>query len=275
MKDFYLTLLSDSSLKVFQHNKQSNFTVKLDHSIYIEKEKWEVALVEIVTPTDLYNVTAANNFFFVRVKGAKKYDLNDGVVCEDDPNCREFTIFIPEGNYATPKHLIDEIQYSLDLLLKERLKQGNAAINIAYGNNSKRVKIKISGGSDITFLFPTALAETLGIDPNYFENYIDDNRARFRYSVDLNTHRNQLYIYSDVANYTFIGDVTAPILRVVPFQRTKDNVHFHQEFVNLHYVPVAKSFIDQVNVSIKGATGEDIPFVTGKTLVKLHFRERT
>ena len=129
------------------------------------------------------------------------------------------------------------------------------------------MKIKISGGSDIIFLFPTALAETLGIDPNYFEK----NRARFRYSVDLNTHRNQLYIYSDLANYT---DVTAPILRVVDFQRTKDNVHFHQEFVNLHYVPVAKSFIDQVNVSIKGDTSEDIPFVTGKTLVKLHFRER-
>ena len=131
------------------------------------------------------------------------------------------------------------------------------------------MKIKISGGSDITFLFPTALAETLGINPNYFENYIDDNRARFRYSIDLNTHPNQLYIYSDVAN------VTAPILRVVAFQRTKNNVHFHQEFVNLHYIPVAKSFIDQVNVSIKGDTGEDIPFVTGKTLVKLHFRERT
>ena len=53
---------------------------------------------------------------FVRVKGANRYDLNDGVVCEDDPNCREFTIFIPEVNYSTPKHLIDEIQYSLDLV---------------------------------------------------------------------------------------------------------------------------------------------------------------
>ena len=192
MKDFYLTLLSDSSLKVFQHSKQSNFTIKLDLSIYIEKEKWEVALVDIITPTDLYNVTAVNNFFFVRVKGVKKYDLNDGVVCEDDPNCREFTIFIPEGNYASPKHLIDEIQCSLDLLLKERLKQGNAAINIAYGNNSKCMKIKISGGSDITFLFPTALAEKLGIDPNYFENYIDENRARFRYSVDCTFTRTLL-----------------------------------------------------------------------------------
>ena len=111
------------------------------------------------------------------MKGAKKYDLNDGVVCEDDPNCREFTIFILEGNYATPtcRHLIDEIQYSLDLLLKERLKQGNAEIKIAYVKNSKRMKIKISGGSDIKFLFLTTLAETLGIDPNYFENYIDES----------------------------------------------------------------------------------------------------
>ena len=123
-------------------------------------------------------MSAANNFFFVRVKGAKKYDLNGGAMCEDDPNCREFTIFIPQGNYATPKHLVDEIQYSLDLLLKAKLKQGNATINIAYGNNSKNVKIKISGGADIKLLFPTALAETLGIIPNYFEIYIDDNRER-------------------------------------------------------------------------------------------------
>ena len=83
-----------------------------------------------------------------------------------------------------------------------------------------------------------------------------------------------MYIYSDVANYTFIGDVTASILRVVPFRRTKTDVHFHQEFVNSLNVPVAKSFIDQVHVTIKGDTGKDIQFVTGKTLVKLHFRER-
>ena len=195
-------------------------------------------------------------------------------MCAEDPSCIEFTIFILQGNYATPKHLVEEIQYSLGLLLKERLRQGNAAINIIYDNNSKRAKIKVSGEADIRFLFPIALAETLGIDQDLFESYIDDNRECFKYTVDRNTHRNQLYIYSYVIYYTFIGDVTAPILRVVPFQRIKDNVHFHQEFLNLHYVPVAKSFIDQVHVSIKGDTGEDIPFVTGKTLVKLHFRER-
>ena len=39
MKDFYLTLLSDSSLNMFADNKQSEFTVRLDHPIHIEEER--------------------------------------------------------------------------------------------------------------------------------------------------------------------------------------------------------------------------------------------
>ena len=79
-------------------------------------------------------------------------------------------------------------------------------------------------------------------------------------------------MYSDIASYTYIGDVTAPVLRVVPFQQTKSDIHSHKEFLNLHYVPVAKSFIDQVHISIKGDTSYDVPFITGKSLIKLHFR---
>ena len=205
----------------------------------------------------MFNVTAANRFLFVKVHEAKKYGLQDGQVCDDDPSYRGYTILIPQGNYVNPKHLVEEIQYALDLLLKDRLRQGNAAIDIIYGNNSKRLKLKATGGAKIEFLFPIPLAETLGIDPYLFGTYIDDNRRNFRYSIDLNTHRNQMYIYSNVANYTFIGDVTAPVLRVVPFRRTKTEEHLHQEFVNSLYVPVAKSFIDQVHVTIKGDTCED------------------
>ena len=47
----FLTLSSDSSLNMFPDNKQTEFTVRLDHSIHIEDERWEVALVEIATPS--------------------------------------------------------------------------------------------------------------------------------------------------------------------------------------------------------------------------------
>ena len=42
-KDFYLTFLSDSSLNMFPDNKQSKFTVRLDHPIHVEEERSEVA----------------------------------------------------------------------------------------------------------------------------------------------------------------------------------------------------------------------------------------
>ena len=64
MKDFYLTLLSDSSLNMFPDNKQSEIIVRLDYPIHIEKERWEVALVEIATPSEVLNITEENNFFF-------------------------------------------------------------------------------------------------------------------------------------------------------------------------------------------------------------------
>ena len=67
--------------------------------------------------------------------------------------------------------------------------------------------------------------------------------------------------------------MTAPVLRVVPFETLKERHRLHQEFVNVHYVPVAKSFINQVH-SIKGDTGDNVPFITGKTLVKRHFKQK-
>ena len=42
--------------------------------------------------------------------------------------------------------------------------------------------------------------------------------------------------------------------------------------MNLHYVPLAKPYIDQVHIDIKDEIGRSVPFVGGKTLVKLHFK---
>ena len=61
MNNFYLTLLSDSSLSIFSKNTQCDFKVKLDHSIQIEKDNWEVGLVEVITPTEVSKVAKIRN----------------------------------------------------------------------------------------------------------------------------------------------------------------------------------------------------------------------
>ena len=50
-------------MNMFPSNKQSEFTVKLDHPIEIDEETWEVALAEIGTPSEVLNITEENNFF--------------------------------------------------------------------------------------------------------------------------------------------------------------------------------------------------------------------
>ena len=108
MKNFYLTLLSDSSLSTFSKNKQCNFKVKLDHSINIEKDNWLVGLVEVITATEVDNIANENNYVILR--------FYDRKMCEEKDNCTYFggyvlqKIFIQNGYYASPRHFVDEIQ---------------------------------------------------------------------------------------------------------------------------------------------------------------------
>ena len=133
MKDFYLTLLSNSSLHMYPDNKQNSFTVKLDHPIQIEKELCEVVLVEIITSSQILNISEENNFYFLRF-----YDRNlaakiDDVKCTYDGSCAEIDFKIPKGNYHSPFHLIEEIQNIIDRRYGTMLKQNNASISITYG----------------------------------------------------------------------------------------------------------------------------------------------
>ena len=85
--------------------------------------------------------------------------------------------------------------------------------------------------------------EILGVDKTFFGKPIGNEKHQFKYGVDLNTHSNRFYEFSDVAKFANIGNVTAPILRVIPFKYMQEEIRFHKEFLNLHYVPVGNSYI--------------------------------
>ena len=95
-------------------------------------------------------------------------------------------------------------------------------------------------------------------------------------TTQFQVHRffSSLFIYSDIADFTFVDDIVALMLRVVPFNPVTELVYVHKEFKNLHYIPVSKSVIDQVHLSIKTDTGSNVHFVTGKTMIKIRFRRK-
>ena len=86
--------------------------MKLDHSIQIEKDNWEVGLVEVITPTEVNNITKENNYVILR--------FTDRKMCEDIDDCTKYDsyvdqkFYIQNGYYASPRHLVEEIQKSIN-----------------------------------------------------------------------------------------------------------------------------------------------------------------
>ena len=100
----------------------------------------------------------------------------------------------------------------------------------------------------------------------------------FKYNANIDAGYNHLFIYSDIVEYSIVGDTLAPILRVVPFKSSNsdennDSQHINHEIMNLHYVPVSKSEFDTIHINITGDSGYPVHFVIGKTIAKLHFRQ--
>ena len=145
-------------------------------------------------------------------------------------------------------------------------------ISISYKKSGNRVNLHVENPNRVQIRFSKSLGEILGLNPDLSNKLIGNDNQAFTYAVDLNMTHHQMFVYSDVADYTYVGNITAPILRIVSYKQSKSSTQSHQEFVNLHYVPLAKSYIDQVHIDIKDEIGRSVPFVGGKTLVKLHFK---
>ena len=47
-----------------------------------------------------------------------------------------------------------------------------------------------------------------------------------------------------------------------------------QTYDSPHYISLKQKLVDTIEIDIMGDTGQPIPFVSGKVIVKLHFRKR-
>ena len=144
-----------------------------------------MGLVEVITPTEVNNITKENNYVILR--------FSDRKMCEEIDNCTTYGIYIDQkiyiqnGYYAFPRHLVEEIQKSINFRYGLTLKNSNATISITYGENSARVKFDVQDPTKVKIIFPKAIAEILGVERNYFDKPLANEKYIFRYGVDLNT----------------------------------------------------------------------------------------
>ena len=107
MKDFYLTLLSDSSLNMFPDNKQSEFTViskrKDGKWLWLKLQHHQKFLIS----------QKKNNFFFLTFLDQRILNRigmeNITETCSNAITCEKYKLFIPTGNYVSPEYLAEEM----------------------------------------------------------------------------------------------------------------------------------------------------------------------
>lgn len=246
--DFYLTLLSNSSMNYFPNNKTTHFSTQLQRAVHLNEE-WSVALVELQYPCTLLSVHKQNCIMYTRQKTKK------GIVTKPRK--------IESGNYDSIDDLISELNsqpYTIDKIV------------FSLNHATKRVSVDFKTPDIIGLNLSNKLALQLGFEPNtdLFEKRTGAHPANILHGITP-----QLFVYCDIVEPQVVGDTVAKLLRIISVEKDKYVYGSHKmvTFSQLHYMPVLKREFETLEIDIRTDSGEPVPFEFGTVCVKLHFRK--
>lgn len=139
MKEFFVTLLSNSSMNLFPDNKTSSFTVQLAEKITLNG-LWSVGVAEIHYNYNFFNVTPSNN----SITAVKKEDESKNSIKS------LHTVNITPGYYGSVADLVDTVNLQMkkhwmvagDLISIDKSTTEQSLISEAYIKNWKKFHSK-------------------------------------------------------------------------------------------------------------------------------------
>jgi len=244
MNHFYLTLPSDSSKRYYPENTTACFKTKLSDRIDLDGE-YEVGLAQLIYPRSWYNFNNRDKSLFV------SYQPYDG---------------------AEVVQVFSSSQFASEEKLTRILTDMTELTNIMFKWDSWMRKIKlIISKKEGNFFMSRALADMLGFNSEGPYSTVGQHYAD--HVIDLDNNLRMLYVYSDIASFSLVGDTKVPLLRVVDTQGTYGQM-VSATFTHPHYVPLARSDFETIEINISNELGKPVPFEFGKSVVTLHFRRK-
>lgn len=254
MRDnFYLTLLSNSSMSYFPENTTANFYTKLPKTIKLEGG-WVVGLVEYHYPCTMLNVQEHENIIYI--KKNKQLENEPAFVSV------EYTSHVPATNYDGIIHLLKA--FNENPILKD-------CVAFRYDDISKRVMVTAIDKSVTSITSSAKLSLQLGFEPN--TNFIRNGMGKYPANLYLGLP-SQMFIYTDIVQPQIVGDVMTPLVRIVPLDPSKYiyGAYKINVFSPAHYVSVLRREFDTIEIDIRTSVGEKVSFQFGTACVKLHFK---
>ena len=228
----------------FPNNTVANFRVKLAETIDLPGQ-WEVALVGLHYPHTWPTIKKGVQQTFLYNLGADHKDE---------------TAILKEVYYPSLEQLIKALNASMS-------KEAQAKIKFSYNPSSRKVTVDVKRGA--TLWFTGDIAAVLG----FAQDCSIEKKTSSPYTADINGGFSSLYVYTDIVDPQFVGDVKVPLLRIVNIQGDY-GTNVHTSFRNLQYVPVKVNSFETIGMNIKNDRNENVSFEFGKSIAILHFRLR-
>ena len=197
MDSFTIQLISNASAELFPHNTLSFFTNFLPEQVILEGQ-WEVAISEISYPSMYQNITEGYFKFFDEKlsKSTSTYNLRQ------------------PGLYTS----ITDIVEAMKTLMQEKNNHNETYITVKVSRRSQKVVIILANDTSGLAFCSTDLGHIFGnIVGNHFGVLMKGkgpHEPQFAYDI-VCIH--SLMIYSDLVEYSTVGDTKAPLLRCFPF----------------------------------------------------------
>ncbi|CAB4044432.1 Hypothetical predicted protein [Paramuricea clavata] len=125
-------------------------------------------------------------------------------------------------------------------------KETQTKVKFSYNRSSRKVLIDVKHGTNVWF--PGELATVLGFN----QDTIIEKKTSSPYAADINGGFSSMYVYTDIVDAQFVGDVKVSLLRIVNIEGEYGNT-VHTSFRNLQYVPVKVNSFETIEVNIKMA----------------------
>ena len=296
--DFYLTLPSNASMKMYPDNTLAHYITDLPRRIDVTGE-WECGLAEIQYPHTWYNVTEEDVWFFL---------------AENNPTGLIPRMKLASGYYKGPVTLMNRINRGLQRMMTDKTRA-----KLSYNTITQKMTLHMSPDTVFTIPYHSAVGPTLGFRKSVVTSpsavvvaaaaaaadntrrYVHprlggtdigvtpsatvimpptdspDARYPFRKEADdvVNMTRgfDTIYVYTDVVESRIVGDSLAPFLRTLRVAGSH-GATVSDRFTNIHYVPLLYSHFKSIEMDIRDDTGRRVPFEYGRVTVTLHFRRR-
>lgn len=255
--DFYLVLPSNSSMKYFPNNTTTQYTTQLSREIRLSGD-WHVGLLEIHIPSTILHFKPKDTAFYV---------------CLNESRLDRYTF--PAGVYNS----IEELALAVNKDLKHMILKPTEKM-LGFYTLERTCECK-----DIEHMvfFSDKIRRVFGFET--LTNFLNLGR-RVGIAVPTKPVRadrpaslsraipNQLYVYTDLCTPYTVGDVQAPLLRVVTFDTNNYKIGptMVKQFTPINYIPLLNNSFHSIIIDIKDEHGDRIPFEFGTLTVTLHFK---